>query len=321
VAQHESSRAIWYALGANLAVMAAKAAGGLYTGSGALLAESLHSLADSGNQALLLWGRHRAKAPPSPDHPLGHGREVYFWSFVVALLLFSIGGLVSIYEGLHKLTGHEGLRSPLIALSIIAFALVAEGVSMRTALARANQLRHGRSLWRWFRETRRSDLLVVLSEDSAALVGLGCALAAVVATMVSGNPTYDAVGSIAIGGLLVIVALTLAAEIKSLLVGESAAPEVRQRIREVLQGSSEVHAVESLVTLQYGPDVVVLTRLAMRPASLATSAQAIEGCKRALREAVSEVSLVFVELDLTEDAEKAAVRDRATPPIRRSGAP
>ncbi len=233
MAQHDSSRAIWYALGANVAVDAAKASGGLYTGSGALLAESLHSLADSGNQGLLLWGRHRAKAPASPQHPLGHGREVYFWSFVVALLLFSMGGVLSIYKGIRKLTEHEGLHNPWVAVGIILFALVAEGISLRSALGQANRLRVGRPFWRWFRETRRSDLLVVLSEDSAALVGLGCALAAIVATMLSGDPLYDALGSIAIGALLVVVALGLAAEIKSLLVGESAAPQVERRIREV----------------------------------------------------------------------------------------
>lgn len=296
-AQGDSQRAIWYALGANLAVMTVKAIGALYTGSGALLAESLHSLADSGNQGLLLWGRHRAEAPPSSEHPLGHGREVYFWSFVVALMLFSMGGLFSIYEGVHKLSQHAGLRNGWVALGIIGFALVAEGISLRAALRQANRMRHGRSLWRWFRETRRSDLLVVVSEDAAALLGLVIALAAVVATVLSGNAVYDALGTIAIGALLVIVALGLGVEIKSLLVGESASPRMRRAIRAALDAQPEVRAVRSLVTLQHGPDVVVFARLAMRPASLPALGAAVEACKHALRQAVPEVAWAFVELD------------------------
>ena len=300
-AQHHSKRPIWYALGANLAIMTVKALGAFYTGSGALLAEALHSLADTGNQGLLLWGLRRAQALPSSKHPLGHGREVYFWSFVVALMLFSMGGLVSIYEGIHKLTAHEGVRNPWIAVAIVGFALVAEGISLRAALHHANRLRGERSLWRWFRETRRSDLLVVVSEDSAALTGLVFALAALLATMLSGDPFYDALGSIGIGALLVLVALGLAIEIKSLLVGESASPRTRARIHEILSESPDVRAVRGLVTLQYGPDVVVLARLAMSPASLAKLGAAVEACKRRLRETVPEVSFVHVELDLPAD--------------------
>ncbi len=305
MANPEGKRAIWYALGANLAIMVVKAAGALYTGSGALLAESLHSLADSGNQGLLLWGRHRAQEAPSSDYPFGHGREIYFWSFVVALMLFSMGGLLSIYEGVHKLSEHAGLRNGWVGLGIIAFALAAEGVSLRTALGQANQLRRGRSFVRWFRETRRSDLLVVVSEDVAALVGLGFALVAVTATMVSGDPVYDAAGSIAIGLLLVVVALRLAAEIKSLLVGESASPHTCRAIRESLQGGAEVRAVSALLTLQHGPDVIVLARLALHPLTPPALGAAVERCKRELRRAVPEVAWVFIELELGAEGETA----------------
>ncbi|MET0217922.1 MAG: cation diffusion facilitator family transporter [Burkholderiales bacterium] len=244
--QIESTRPIWYALVANLAVMAVKSIGALYTGSGTLLAEALHSLADTGNQALLLYGLHRAKAQPSFDHPFGHGRDVYFWSFVLALLLFSLGGLLSIYGGIQKFSDHAGVRNPWIAIGIIGFALAAQGLSLRVALAQANRSRRGRSMLQWFRETRRSDLLVIVTEDSAALVGLIIALAALGATVLFDDPLYDAIGSIAIGTLLVIVALALAAEIKSLLVGESASPRTRLAIRRILEECPEVLAVRSL---------------------------------------------------------------------------
>jgi cation diffusion facilitator family transporter len=316
-AQQDSNRAIWYALGANLAVMAAKAAGAFYTGSGALLAESLHSLADSGNQILLLWGVRRSQAPPSPDHPLGHGREVYFWSFLVALMLFSMGGLLSIYEGVHKLAGHDGVRDPWIAIGIVVFALVAEAISLRAALRQSNRLRGRRSLWRWLRETRRSDLLVVVSEDSAALAGLAVALAALLATLLTSDPFYDALGSIAIGVLLVLVALGLSIEIKSLLVGESASPMTRATIREFLEGCPPVRAVRALVPLQHGPDVIVLARLALHDGPATQLGAATEACKRGLHDAVPEVSVIYVELELpTDDAEVPPIPERSRRPDR-----
>ena len=177
----------------------------------------------------MLWGRRQARTPPSPDHPLGYGRVTYFWSVIVALLLLSMGGVASIYEGVRKLEAHAGLQSPWVAVGILVFSAAAEGVSQYIALKQINQLRGDTSLWRWFRETRRGELIVVFAENATALVGLSIALAAVLATMATGNGVYDAAGSIAIGVLLIIVALTLGAEIKSLLIGESAAPAVRGR--------------------------------------------------------------------------------------------
>src|SRR5688572_4326146 len=220
----DSVRTILYALGANLAIAAAKTAAAIFTGSSSMLAEAIHSYADAGNQGLLLWGMKQAKRPPTPDYPLGYGKAVFFWSFIVALVLFSLGGLFSLYEGWHKLAHPEPLSYAWVAVGILVFGLAAETVSLRACLAEVNKLRNGRSLWRWFRESRHSELVVVLGEDLAALLGLALALAAVLFTMWTGNPAWDALGSMAIGVVLIVVAIGIAVEIKGLLIGQSAEP-------------------------------------------------------------------------------------------------
>lgn len=294
--RHDPTRSIVYALGANVAIALAKFIGAFFTGSGALLAEALHSLADSGNEGLLLWGRRQARRPPSADHPLGHGRATYFWSFIVAMLLFSTGGIASIYEGIRKLQAHEGLQSPWIAVAILAFSAVAEGISQAIALKQIDKLRGGRGLWRWFRETRRSELLVVFSENAAALVGLAIALAAVLAAMATGNDLYDAGGSIAVGVLLVVVALILGAEIKSLLIGESAAPAVREAIREFLEAREEIVEIATMVTQQQGEAIMLGVKARMRRTTTAGElVAAVARCETALQTAFPQVKWVFFE--------------------------
>src|ERR671919_2920535 len=191
----DSVRTILYALGANLAIAAAKTAAAIATGSSSMLAEAIHSYADSGNQALLLWGMKQAKRPPSPDYPLGWGKAVFFWSFIVALVLFSLGGLFSLYEGWHKLHSEESLNYPWVAVGILVFGIVAEIISLRACLHEVNKVRNGRTLWRWFRESRQSELVVILGEDLAALLGLAFALAAILVTIHTGDVMWDAVGS------------------------------------------------------------------------------------------------------------------------------
>src|SRR4051812_19834581 len=195
----DSVRTILYALGANLAIAAAKTAAAIFTGSSAMLAEAIHSYADSGNQGLLLWGMRQAKRPPSDDYPLGWGKAIFFWSFVVALVLFSLGGMFSAYEGWHKLQHPEPLTNPWVAVAVLVFGLAAETVSLRACLKEISKVRNGRTLWRWFRESRQSELVVILGEDLAALLGLALALVAVVATIITGNPAWDALGSMSIG--------------------------------------------------------------------------------------------------------------------------
>src|SRR5690349_5950170 len=231
----DSVRTILYALGANLAIAVAKTAAAIFTGSSAMLAEAIHSYADSGNQLLLLWGMKQAKRPPSPDYPLGWGKAVYFWSFIVALVLFSLGGLFSVYEGWHKLAHPEPLQYAWVAVAILVFGLVAESVSLRACLAEVNKVRGDKSLFQWFVASRQSELVVILGEDLAALLGLGLALLAVLLTAFTGNPLWDALGSISIGVVLIIVAIGLGIEIKGLLIGQSADPEVERAMRAFLE--------------------------------------------------------------------------------------
>jgi cation diffusion facilitator family transporter len=297
---HEANsvKSILFALGANAAIAGAKLFAALYTGSNSMLAEAIHSFADCGNQGLLLIGLNRAKHPPTPDHPLGFGKAIYFWSFIVALILFSMGGLFSIYEGLHKLDSHEGLRSPWLAVGILGFSIAMEAVSLWGCLREVNKARGGRSLWRWFRETRRSELIVVLGEDIAALAGLSLALAAVLLTIHTGNPVYDAAGSIAIGVLLVVVALAVGWEIQSLLIGQSVEPWERQAICAFLEGREEVLHVFNVLTLQLGEDVMLAVKAEMREASSpAHLIRDINRCEAGLRSEFPRLRWVFFEPD------------------------
>src|SRR5438309_10453294 len=205
-----------------------------------MLAEAIHSFADSGNQGMLLCGMKTARRPPSPDYPLGWGKAVFFWSFVVALVLFSLGGVFSLYEGWHELQQPEALVYPWGAVGGLAFGLVAETVSLRACLAEVNKLRGGKTLWRWFRETRQSELVVIRGEDLAALLGLALALCAVMVTFLSGDPAWDALGSMAIGVVLVVVAIGFAVEIKGLLLDQSTAPNTDERLHRFLEGREEV---------------------------------------------------------------------------------
>jgi len=252
-----SVRAILYALGANIGIFLAKAVAAVLTGSGAMFAEAVHSLADCGNQGLLLLGMKRARRPPTPDYPLGYGKEVYFWSFLVALMLFSVGGAFSVYEGLHKLMHPEPLERPVIGVAVLAFSLALEWWSLRACLQEVDRTRGSQSLWGWFRHSRDAEMIVVFGEQLAALLGLAAALAAVALSLVTGDPMYDAIGTLAIGVLLIVVAVFVAIEVKALLIGQSVAPERRQAIRAFLEARPEVHKIFNVITLQMGPDVMV----------------------------------------------------------------
>jgi len=296
----DSVRTILYALGANLAIAAAKTGAAIATGSSSMLAEAIHSYADSGNQGLLLWGLRRAKRPPTPDYPLGYGKAVFFWSFIVALVLFSLGGLFSVYEGWHKLANPEDLRYPWVAVGILVFGLAAEAVSLRACLKEVNKLRGGRTLWRWFRETRHSELVVVLGEDLAALFGLTLALLAVLATIASGDPLWDAAGSIAIGVVLIVVAIGIAIEIKGLLIGQSAEPQTEARLRDFLQARDEVEKVYRVLTLQLGASLMVAVKAHMKASTALEVVAAINGAERALRAEFPEIQWLFFEPDVAD---------------------
>ncbi|MEO8160726.1 MAG: cation diffusion facilitator family transporter [Arenimonas sp.] len=295
----DSLRTIFFALGANFAIFVAKAVAAWITGSSAMLAEAVHSLADCGNQALLLLGMKRARRPPSPDYPLGHGKEIYFWSFLVALMLFSVGGMFSLWEGWHKLHGGEPLTSPWIAIAVLCFGVVAESVSMRACLVEVNKARGELGLWRWFRSSRQAELVVIFGEDLAALLGLLFALLAVVLTMLTGNALFDAIGTMAIGVLLVVVAFYIAIEIKAMLIGQSVEPGQREAIRAFITARPEIKQVFSLITLQLGNDIMVAVQAEMAEPelSIAENIEGIDATEAALKDAFPEVRWIFFEPD------------------------
>jgi cation diffusion facilitator family transporter len=299
--QANSLRAILLALGANFAIFLSKLAAALITGSGAMLAEAVHSLADCGNQGLLLLGMRQADRPPSDEYPLGWGRALYFWSFLVAILLFSVGGMFSIYEGIHKLSHPEPLRWPWLAIGVLAFSVVAESISMRGCLKEVNKVRDGRSLWQWFHETRSSELLVIFGEDLAALFGLTVALLAVLATMITGDPLFDAIGTIVIGVLLVVVAVAVASEVKALLIGQGLEPKQREALLAFINDRPEVDVVLNLITLQMGPDVMVAVKARMAPARDQLSLiQAINEVERAMKAQFADIRWSFFEPDVMD---------------------
>ena len=297
----DSIKTIFYALGANFLIFVAKLVAAIVTGSGAMTAEAVHSLADCGNQGLLLIGMKSAKKPPSPEYPLGHGKAIYFWSFLVALLLFSVGGAFSLYEGVHKVQHPEPLSWPWIAVGVLAFGIVAESVSMWGCLTEVNKVRGTRSLWRWFRESRQSELIVIFGEDLAALLGLVVALGAVVLTMLTGNPLFDAFGTLAIGVLLVVIAFFIAVEVKALLIGQSVEPEVREAILAFVLQQPDVVRVFNLITLQLGPDVMVAIKAEMNgDLSGRGMVDAINAVERGLKENFPQIRRLFFEPDVAD---------------------
>lgn len=297
----DSTRAIILALGANGAIAAAKYVAAVVTGSGAMLAEAVHSTADCGNQLLLLLGMKRSRRPPSAEYPLGFGKETYFWSFVVAIMLFTVGGLFSIYEGIHKLGGTEPVASPFIALGVLAFSIAMEAFSMSGALREVRKVQGGRTLWAWFRATRNAELVVVFGEDLAALVGLALAFVAVLAAALTGNPAYDAIGSIAIGVLLVGVAVAVAIEVKALLIGQGVEAPVRRDMIAFLEADRAVERVFELLTLHMGADVMVAIKAKMRDhGSQAALIDEINRVEAAFKARFPQAQWIFFEPDVKD---------------------
>lgn len=294
----ESPKAIFYALAANLGIAICKYAAAAFTGSGSMFAEAIHSTADCGNQLLLLFGLRQSREPPSPLHPMGSGRVINFYSLLVALLLFFVGGAFSVYEGIHRLIAREPLQYVYVALAVLGISVVLEALSLYGALRAIRAGTPTKSLWRWFRETRDSDLLVVAGEDIAALAGLAIAFAAVLLTVVTGNPVWDACGSIGVGLLLMLIASLIAREVKSMIVGESASPEVRRDIEAFLRARSEIRSIINLITLQWGKEIVVAVQAEMidYPESRAMVA-AINVIEAELQAQFPQVRWVFFEPD------------------------
>jgi cation diffusion facilitator family transporter len=287
------------ALGVNAVIAASKGVAAAITGSGAMLAETLHSFADCGNQLLLLVGIRQSGKPASPKHPLGYGRAMYFYSFIVAMLLFSGGGLFSIYEGVHKLEHPEPVGDITIALVILGISIALEGWSTLGNIKVLNERRGSTPFLRYLRETKDSDLVVVFGENSAAVLGLVFALGALILAKQTNDGRWDAIGSLAIGAVLVGVAIFLAKEIQSLLVGESADPRLQRTVEELAIEDPNVDQVLRLLTVQQGPgEIVVAMKLKFRP-GLETSqlVDAINAFEKQLKQRVPEVRWSFIEPD------------------------
>lgn len=295
----ESPIAIFLALGANALIAVCKFGAAAFTGSGAMLAEAIHSLADCLNQLLLLWGLRQARDPVSELHPLGTGRVGYFYSMIVALMLFFIGGAFSVYEGIHRLRAPEPISDSYVAIGVLLVSLVLEGISLTGAFRQIRQQHAGKPLWRWFRETRESELLVVAGEDTAAIAGLAIALVAVLASTITGNPLYDACGSIGVGVVLMVVAGLVLREVKSMIIGESASPETRAEIRKFLEDRPEILSVISLITLQWGEHIVVAVQAELidYPSGRA-QVDAINVIEADLQAAFDHARWVFFEPDI-----------------------
>ena len=295
-----SRRVVIAAFLANLGIAVAKLGVFLVTGSASMLAEGVHSVADTGNQGLLFLGGIRARRPPSPEHPFGYGRERYFWAFVVSMVLFSLGSLFALYEGVTKLRHPHTLESPQWAVAVLLLALVLEGTALRTAVREANRSREGLSWWTYIRRAKSPELPVVLLEDVGAVTGLLFALVGVGLAVWSGDARFDAAGSIAIGTLLGVIAVVLATEMKSLLIGEAARPAEDRTIRETIRNARYVERIHDLRTLHLGPDqLLVAAKLELDPGlSFREVALALNEVESQVRMAVPGIRWMYLEPEI-----------------------
>jgi cation diffusion facilitator family transporter len=302
------TRAIIAALLANAGIALAKFIGYLITGSSSMLAEAVHSVADTSNQGLLLLGGKRAQRAATAEHPFGYGRDRYFYAFVVALLLFSLGSIFAIYEGVHKLESEEPLTSPLVAIIILLVAIGLESFSFRTAIVESRPLKGDSTWWQFIRQAKAPELPVVLLEDLGALVGLLLAFLGVGLTVLTGNPVFDALGTIAIGVLLGIIAVILIVEMKSLLIGEGASAPVLAKIVSRLESCDPVERVIHIRTQYIGPEeLLVAAKIALAPMlRIEEVARAIDEAEQRVREEVPDARLIYLEPDLDRSAVRGA---------------
>ena len=298
------AKAIVAALGANAGIAVAKFIGFAVTGSSSMLAESVHSVADTANQGLLLLGRKTSQRAADREHPFGYGRDRYFYSFVVALLLFTLGAAFAVYEGIHKIESPEPLTAPIVAVIILAIAVVLEGYSFRTAIGESRELKGTASWWRFLRQAKAPELPVVLLEDTGALCGLTFALLGVVLTLVTGNSVWDGIATVAIGLLLGAIAVFLIVETKSLLIGEGVTQDVLDTIVRELE-ADKVDRVIHIRTEYLGPDALLIAaKIALAAVlTVAEVAEAIDAAEARVRAKVPSARLIYLEPDLDRKAE------------------
>jgi cation diffusion facilitator family transporter len=299
--QEGSRKAIVAAFFANAGIAIAKFVGFAATGAASMLAEAVHSVADATNQGLLLLGGRRARRTPTAEHPFGYGRERYFWSFVVALVIFTLGSLFALFEGVEKLRHPHEIESAAWAVGILLFGVVLETFSLRTAIHESAEAKGDQSWWTFIRRSKNPELPVVLLEDIGAMFGLVLAIGGVAMAEVTGNPRFDAVGSVGIGLLLGVIAVTLVIEMKSLLIGEAASPAVLDRIRGTIDGADSVRRVIHMRTQHLGPDeLLVCAKLEFDPdLEFHAIANVIEAIEASVREAVPSARVIYLEPDFT----------------------
>jgi cation diffusion facilitator family transporter len=299
------TRAVIAAMIANASIAIAKFVGFLLTQSASMLAESIHSVADTANQGLLLFGGRRAARDATPEHPFGYGRERYFWSFVVALILFSLGGMFATYEGIQKILHPHELTSPEIAIGILAFGIVVEFFSFRVAVIEARKVKEPSvSWWQFVRRSKQPELPVVLLEDLGAIVGLVLALAAVSTSLVTDDAVWDGIGTVCIGVLLLVIATILAIEMKSLLLGESASDADVQRITAAIQVEPSVTRLLHMRTQHIGPDELLVAAKVelVEGLSMVEVAEAVNRVESSVRRAVPAARIMYLEPDIFRTA-------------------
>lgn len=299
---HESTaKAIGYAFVANFGIAIAKTWAAWLTGSGSMLAEAIHSYADTGNQVLLYIGLKQSQRPADDEHPLGYGKLSYFWSFIVAILLFTMGGLFSIYEGVHKLQHPEPLSQVWVAIIVLILAILLEGSSLFGALREIKKVRGNRPFGEWLKHTRNSELVVVLGEDIGAQLGLILALGFLVLAQLTGDPVYDAMGSICIGVILIIISAFVAWRIRSLLVGRSADPDIQEAIDAIIDDQDAIEFCFNTITMQLGPDTMLAAKIKMCSGLTVDEAVAsINALERELKERVPKLKWCFIEPDVAD---------------------
>ena len=299
--QDSTARAILYAFLANFGIAIAKTWAAWLTGSGSMLAEAIHSYADTGNQVLLYLGLKQSQRPPDKEHPLGYGKLSYFWSFIVALLLFSMGGLFSIYEGMHKLNHPEELSKIWVAIIVLILAIFLEGASLVGCLREIRLVRGERPFREWFKHTRNSELVVVLGEDIGAQIGLVFALGFLVTAAMTGNPIYDALGSICIGFVLIVISIFIAWRIRALLVGRSADPEIQEMIDEIIGRHDGIDFVFNIITIQFGPDTMLAAKIKICDGmTIEAAVDNINSLERELKERIPKLKWCFIEPDVAD---------------------
>ncbi|MGI8983548.1 MAG: cation diffusion facilitator family transporter [Acidimicrobiales bacterium] len=305
--QDGSKKAILAAFLANLAIAISKLVGFFLTGAASMLAEAVHSGADASNQGLLFLGGARARKTATPEHPFGYGRERYFWAFVVALVLFTLGGLFALFEGIDKLRHPHEIESAAVAFVILTLAIIVEAFSFRTAIVESRHVKGKASWWQFIRRSKSPELPVVLLEDLGAMVGLIFAVVGLGLAEITGNPRFDAAGSIAIGILLVIIAIILVIEMKGLLIGEAASPATIASITATMESTAHVSRVIHLRTQHLGPDeLLVGAKLAFDDTlDAAGLCAAINEVEHRVRQAVPVARVIYIEPDIERPAGSA----------------